>query len=563
MNPKKTARTKNKSLLRKILVPGLMLFVLICSTFLFFYVTERISTKETRRQDNFAKSLRQYDIYASQALTDRDYEYLNRELVKLEKLTVGLESWLSVLKRRRSLVNHYPSSIENYRKSINSAMQEFPYSQPIAAIASEALIKDTAITRESEDTLRQWLPLFSDFSFNDLCLALHVLLGDLRNPQRGLSLPPALFSDGTEEITINLAILKILRGDYKEAASDVQSMLYSPSPSENSLTLAAEYHYDFGEILRSAEIFSLLNNDRARMRNADALYLAGFTDSARVIWSILTNLQNDTERKFTEQSLYNLALTAENHDEAIILFEKLYNMDLKDITDFSDAMQFGLIRYSRMLDYTQAVAALENKKNPLFSSFPYIELELLKRRSLYWALGRQIAETWMLLDRHDANEDLYKWAVWFFIFQRNFNEFNILLNRIEILKNREQLDSFQWILIYRAIDQMFNGNLETAEDILRSIPDAEAQWAVHANLGRIMEAYLSIPRALEQYELALEKLLSQGINNPKTAAGLQIRIARCFSIQNRTSDAMRALLFAVEYDPDNLTARLELDRLSY
>jgi tetratricopeptide (TPR) repeat protein len=550
-------------LLRIIFISGLMLFVLTCATLFVFYLTERNNTRITRQQDNFAQALRQYDIQIQGALTERDYERLNRELDRLERMTIGVESWLSVLKRRRALTHLHPPSMENYRRSVNNAIEAYPFSQPIAAIAAEALIKNAAIDREREETLRQWLTLLTDPSFNSLSLSLHVLLGDFRSPQRAANISSNISSGGIEEIMINLTILKILRGDYRGAAADIQTILFSHSPSDASLRLAAEFHYDYGDLRRSAEIFSFIDDDNARIRQADALYLAGYKDSAKSIWSILAFPSEESDQSFMERSLYNLGVTAESHIEAAAFFQRLHNIDNTHNKTASNVRQFGLIRYSRLLDFPRAIEVLENTESLAPSSHPFIDLELCKRRSQYWELGRQLAETWFLLDRHDENEDMYRWAAWFFLFQRNYSEIRILLDRIENLRFREQWSTEPWPEVYRAIQLMFEGNLETAEDILRSIPAEYAEWAVHANLGRIMEAYASPSRALEQYELAAMKMLSTGNQNPQKAAAVQIRIARCFSILNRPNDALRALLYAIEFDPDNLIARLELDRLLY
>jgi hypothetical protein len=47
----------------------------------------------------------------------------------------------------------------------------------------------------------------------------------------------------------------------------------------------------------------------------------------------------------------------------------------------------------------------------------------------------------------------------------------------------------------------------------------------------------------------------------KTAAKIQLRIAKCFSASERPSEAWRALEYALDLDPDNLTTRLELERI--
>ena len=547
---------KNISLLRITLFAGLIIFILAVSVLLVFYFTERSATKITRQQANFARLLREYDItFREMTGTQRDYVILNRELDRLERMAIGVESWLSVLKRRRTLALILPSEFnENYHNSINSALEAFPMSQPIAAIAAEALVKNTAINREAEETLRNWLSLFDDPMFNSLRISLHVLLGDFGNPQRAAVIPSSLFSDGTESITIDLALLKIIRDDIRGAAADIQTMLYSPSPSVDSLRLAAEFHYDFGEMERSAEIFSLIDDEKARIREADALYLAGYTDSARSIWHMLSYQDTPYLDTPNERSLYNLGVTTEDIDEASAYFERLINIETPQNID---SLQFGLIRYSRLLDYPQAIEMLEKTESLNPRQYPFIDLEICKRQAPWWLLERQIAEAWMLLDRHDNNEDMYRWAAWLFLFQRNYSEIQILLNRVENI-NFSDPQMPQWASIYRAIQLMFAGNLEKAQEILLAIPTEKAEWTVHANLGRIYEAQRSLSSALEQYELAAEK-----IQNPKSQARVQIRIAKCLSALGFPSDAIRTLLNAQQLDPDNLNARLELDRLIY
>jgi tetratricopeptide (TPR) repeat protein len=544
MRPDKTG-----SILRFTIFAGLLIFILAIAVLLVFYLIERSATKITRQQANFARTLREYDLlFREIAGTERDFVILNRDLERLEKMAIGVESWLSVLKRRRTLAQIHPPSRENYINSINNALETFPASQPITALAAEALIKNTAINKEAEEKLRNWLAHFNDPVFNSLRLGLHVLLGDFRNPQRAAVIPSSLLTDGTEAITIDLAILKIIRDDIRGAAADIQTMLYSPNPTVDSLRLAAEFFYDFGDLERSAETFSLIGDEKARIREADALYLAGYKDSARSIWYMLSEQDTPNVR-----SLYNLGVTTEDKNDAAAYFEKLMNIELPaDI----DSLQFGLIHYSRLLDYEQAIEILEKTESFNPKLYPYIDLELSKRHAPWWLLERQIAEAWLLLDRHDNNEDMYRWAVWLLLFQRNYSEIQILLNRIENMVFEYPYP--QWANSYRAIQQMFTGNIEKAQEILLAIPVEEAEWNIHANLGRIYESQRSPSRALEQYELATEK-----VQNPKSEARIQIRIAKCFSALSFPNEAIRALLYAQELDPDNLNARLELDRLLY
>jgi tetratricopeptide (TPR) repeat protein len=533
--------------LRIILLAGLFLIILSGIVLLAAILFQGSGS---RQQDSFNRILREYDTAFNEIFfTEREFDYLNSELDRLEKRAISVESWLSILKRRRTLANIHPSSMANYRKSLENALKAYPSSEPVIAIASAALIKNSAINKENEEQLRLWLSLFNDTRFNDLRLALHVLLGDFKNPQSAFSVNPGIISDNTESISVNLAILKTLRGNYHGAAADIHALLSNPTAV--SLRFAAEYYFDFGDLLRSAEIFSYLsefsqspeNAEKAIIRQADALYLAGFTETASSIWSILP---------FNETSLYNLAITSMDGDQqqAALFLERLVNMDEISGTP-SLARQFGLIRYSRLFDY---YAALEILMRSSPDKHPYIDLEICKRHAREQNLGRQIAETWLLLDRHEGNRELYRWAAWHFFLQRRFDESKILLDRL----NLHQITDY-WIEIYRAVQLMNEGYLDDAQNILRSIPANQSAWYVYANLGRILETSGSPARALEQYEMAMQLLLSDSLNN-KTAARVQLRIARCLTALNRHLEAHRALQYALDLDPLNLAARLEMDR---
>jgi len=540
--------TSSGNLLRITVICGIILFVLTGGVLTFFRLIERGSSKTARQEDSFYRILREYDISAGIFIgTEREFEKLNDELNRMEKKTIGVESWLSVLKRRRALANRYTPAAENYRNSIKRAQKAYPQSQPIAALAAAALVKNTALNKEAENSIRDILPMLTGSAFNSLRLYLHVILGDFKNPGMAVLIPPDIHSDGSEELTSNLALIKILRSDLRGAASELQTLLSSPYPSDSSIFLTADFLYDFGDLRRSAELFSRINTEEAMIRQADALYLAGFEGSARSLWSILSE-----SAETNESSLYNMAVTSDKDEEAFYYLEKLNNSkpSPENTIQNINSRQFGLILYSRMLAYDEAIAALDGAKITTPIDYPYIDLEKCKRYPQRYAPARQIAEAWLLLDRHPEEEDLYRWAAWLMLFQRYYDEHKILLNRIEQFQF-----SRQWTDLYNAIQLMQEGNLETAEEILRRLDGESADWYVHANLGRILEIYRSTGRALDQYEFAASK-----IQNPKTAARIQYRIARCYSALGRPLEARQALEYAVDLDPENLTARLELER---
>jgi len=530
-------------LLRITLFAGVILFVLAGAVFTVFMIVGRSSTRTARQEESFSRLLRDYDAaFGELAGTEREFVYLNRDLDRIEKRALGVESWLSVLKRRRALAAIHQPSGENFVNSINRALKVYPMSQPIAAVAAAALVKNSAVNREAEQKLRNWLSVLQDSEFNSLRLSLHVILGDFRNPARALLLTDGIVSDGSQSINVDMAVLKTLRADYRGAAADIQIMLNSHVPlSDSTLRFAAEYLYDFGDLQRSAEIFSMIDDEKALVRQADALYLAGFTEMSRSIWTMLADSSN-------ENSLYNLAVTTDDTEEAVSYLEKLVTLDS---VSGSGCFQFGLIRYSRLLDYERALSILQNTEGIAPSRYPFVDLEICKRNSQSQESGRQAAEAWLLLDRHPENEDLYNWASRLFFFQRLYPEAKILLRRVE----QFQFEG-QWVPFYKAVLLMSEGDIEGAEEILRSIPAENAGWPVYANLGRILEVERSHFRAIEQYEAA-----AASTENPKTASRIQLRIARCSSILGHSNETRRALEYALELDPENLTAALELERM--
>ena len=569
--------------LRLTLLAGLILFILTGFILTIFWFTERTGSRAMRQQDSFFLLLREYDASAEIITgTDRELALLNRELDRIEKRAISVESWLSVLKRRRALAElHYPSE-GTYRNSINRALKAFPSSQPLTALAAAALVKNTAINNQAEKKLREMLNALTEqeanlpnlrfdvSSFDMLRLSLHILLGDFSGPKTASSWMTAsmtaqmgegLSSDGNEDLIMDLAILNILRANYRDAAYKIQTRLNSPLPvSGNFIRFAGEYYYDFGDIRRSAELFSRLDDEQALIRQADALYLAGYTGSARSIWLILAGTDaagmdadgtdaagTDAAGTLNENSLYNLAVTEEDQIQSVSFLEKLANAESLSV---KNSRQFGLIRYSRLFGHREAAAILGKPQN-ITPNFPYVDLEICRRSSHWQEPGRQVAEAWLLLDRNYDIENLYWWAAWKIFQQRYHDEAQILFNHAQRL-----MFTGEWVSVYKAIHLMYEGELGMAEKILHSIPSDTAEWHINANLGRIYESQRYPIRAIEQYELAALK-----VQNPKTASIIKSRIARCFFALGRVSEAYSALEHSLELDPDNVNAKFEYDKM--
>jgi tetratricopeptide (TPR) repeat protein len=358
------------------------------------------------------------------------------------------------------------------------------------------------------------------------------------------------------------------------------------SPSPEFTRFAAEYFYDFGDLLRSAQLFSGFTDEPALGRQADALWLAGRSDIARNIWAMLAAdpLQN--------RSLYNLAVTARTRDESARLLKRLADTAVSagntDAVKNAAARLFGLIRYSRLLSAPQAVEVLLGEKTPgtpagqslttggIFADSAtadsaaadsaaaetLIDLEILRRRAETREPARTIAETWMLLDRKPDAGELYEWGAWYFCFQRYFAETDILLKNAA----RNNIDG-QWRGSHEGLKRLREDDTDGAKKILVSKNEKNINWTAAANIGRIREAHRAQDRALESYRKAAELVMDRqtgddGIRYKRqTASRIQVNIARVLKNQGKIAESREALDYAIELDPENLTARLELSRL--
>jgi tetratricopeptide (TPR) repeat protein len=553
----------------------------------------------------FYQSLREYDTAVRRG--NENPERLNRMLDGLEKGADTVESSLSVLKRRRILANTDPRFRSSYREATRRAAAVFPYSEPLAALAAAAFLRDAAVTGITAEELRGRIPLLTAAEFSPLRVSLHILLGDLGSPETAAAarldthlaaarprfrenLPPA----AVESLAADLAILRVLRGDTAGAAVEIQGILSGFSGSRplspEFLRFAAEFFYDYQDPLRAAEIFSRLDTSADIIRQADALWLSGQAETARNIWSLLAASAgppfpgNETfprERgspaietfpaevpvpaAIQARSLYNLAVSAGDGRTAAALYERLLALPayppqttISDrVSPADESRKYGVIRYSRLLDTPQALATLETGLKT-WPEDPLLDLELLRRRSALagrgeaWEPGRIIGETWLLLGRHPQAEDLYRWTAWYFSRQRRPEETAALLRTAA----RQGFDA-PWLRLYAALAAIEASNLDRAGEILRSIPEESADWADFANLGRIFEASRSPSAAVTYYELA-----AAVVRNPREAARIQVRIARCLGALGRGGESRRVLEYALDLDPGNLNARLELERLN-
>jgi hypothetical protein len=500
----------------------------------------------------FSRELRRYDAILAEGRAP-DPEALSPLLDRLEQGALGVESRLSVLKRRRNLALSH-GAVKDYGEAALRAAAAFPFSEPLAALAAEALIlEEPRLDDDRKARLRQYGALLSDPRFLPLALGLYILAGDMQNPARASAIPrgEALLDSAISrfrgekqaEFLIDACILR-LPGDTEGAGALIIRLLQNPEAPEKAYRFAAEYFYDHGNPLRAAEIFSRFSDEDSLLRQADALWLAGFPEGAQAIWTALAS-PGPAGQVLPPQAgariLYNLAALATEREEKLARLEKLLIRN--------PAHTYGVIAYSRLFDTPRAAAILA-EMNPRQED-PLLDLELLRRRQDEWGIAKTIAETWLLLGRHPQDGRLYQWGAYYFDRQRQYGETAFLIQSCRL----NQLGG-SWLDLHEALGFIREGRIEEGEAILKNLSQDTTVWQVPANMARILESRRSTAAALEYYETAATL-----VKAPQDASGIQVRIARCLRALGRSQESRRVLEYALDLDPENLRARLELRRL--
>jgi tetratricopeptide (TPR) repeat protein len=549
----------NRILIKSAVFTGLFLGVLLSASLAYFSLSPvwPAFAGQGPGRDLFRRLLRDYDNFPVPGPESRQpdrLDSLDRMLDNLEKNARGVEAWLSVLKRRRELAFRSPRFLPGYREAAGRAVAAFPWSQPIAALSTETLLYKTAPEPEDDDLLKNYVSLMTEARFSSLVLAVRVLGGELETPAKarvlgsGLlarSLPlirETLTEDEGERLGADLGLLLLLEGDYAGASGRIRG-LSAENRSPVLRRLAAEYFYDSGEPLRAAEIFYQLGGEEGMLRSADALWLGGRRDAARNLWQIIAAGNEPAGRL---RSLYNLAASAADREEAA---RWLSALRLTGAAGPAPGLLYslGIIRYTRLMEPEQAAGILEDGE---LREDPLAGLELLRRQSEVRPVERTVAETWLLLGRHPAEDRLYQWGAWYFNFQRKYQEIGVLVKTA----GRHGIGG-PWLDLNAALPLMREGKLGQAEELLRASREG-GFWQSSANLGRILESRHAPQAALEQYDTAASL-----VNDPAAASRIQFRRAGCFKALGRTEESRRALRRSLELNPRNLSARLELQNL--
>ena len=564
---KEKEKEKTKKSPRSLIKGGLAVLLLIIIAGIiagsaFFFVRRR-NNPYLWDGETFRRELAAFDALLEDAGLEKP-SALNRALDRLEKKTLGLESRLSTLKRRRLLARRDPRFIPEYRKAAEQSAQALPFSEPLAAIAAESLLMGEEEEKNTEK-IREYAGSLTEARLRPVSLGLRLLLGDLKDPERAGALPhkEALYTASPPELgldlRLDLIILRILNHDIPAAAYQITGLLSNPGTrTPDTIRLAAEFFYDFGNLPRAGELFSLGSGERDLARQADALWLMGRVAPARSLWAALlspsagnaSNPRSSPEVK--ARALYNLAATAENTAEKIAGFTRF----LLEAGEDSPYRAYGVIAYARLLDKEQDSGVLEGEP----SGNPLVDLELLRRQEEAWPLEKMIAETWLLVNRYPRDPKIYQWGCYFFDHQRRYDETaRLIAQAARYHINTPSLALHESLRLIRA------DLLDEAEDRLKDIDGSI--WQVPANMGRIREIRRNHGAALAYYQTAADLTARDKRGEPmetrkdlKNAANIYYSISRCFRALGEEAKSLGALEQALRFDPHYLNARLSLER---
>ncbi|MDR0447848.1 MAG: hypothetical protein LBH07_04185 [Treponema sp.] len=593
---------RQTSLIRNVCLLGFVVFLILLGVIIFLskYGDVPLFSPFEFKKSSFALALEEYDrkIRENPALSFKQHSSL---LDSLEKKTLDMENTLSVLKRRRNLAltadsGNQEQYLSSYVQAAARARKLYPHSGQTGALAAEAFIMGGYFSGQAAEIL-EILTLMTQGSLADLSLAFSVYSGAMGDPATARFLPRELFTllcstaqgEEREKYMVNSCIRILFDNKIQEAITTVNGLFNEMLLNDQTILFGSEFFYDHGNYLRSAELFSSFSDSRNLSRQADALWLAGFTGSARGIWQTASAENRNTaagqemeESDFPSikaRCYYNLASTSSNLGDSERWLEQLFAVN----ADYQPGQIFGIIRYSRLLPTDRALAILFQTDSDHEGLF---DLELLRRRSEDWVVDKTVAETWMLLNRHTNDSRLFEWAVWYLDFQRRYDETTLALRNAGI----NQVEG-PWSAMHRALALLRSRQYAEAEKTLRNIvkfpqgtkaPGRRTQplWQAGANLARLLEKQRNYQEALQYYEIAAGQLgipaglaLEQGTGNQqeihaggitqerRDAAKIQVRISSLLRSLGKKPESVRALDYALDLDPENLEARLEKRRL--
>jgi len=285
MSDYEEGRENKGNLLKKVCVFGLVIAVILIALLVFISRYGNIPLFSSLRSASFSRALAEYDLDLAAGILSQ--KQILKTLDGLEKKALDIENELSVLKRRRALaLGKTPEHsdevyLEAWAAAARRVRKLYPYSGQAAAVAAEAIVRSEGPSDERSAELIELSSLMSSGALAGLALDFAVYSGAMGDPATALRLPAELFpllcsrfsGAARERYLVNQAIWTVLKGDNAGAVKQINA-LFDPALGavlDNTWQFGAEFFYDHGNFMRSAELFSHFTDDEHLARQADAL----------------------------------------------------------------------------------------------------------------------------------------------------------------------------------------------------------------------------------------------------------------------------------------------------
>jgi hypothetical protein len=536
--------------------------------------------KDGEHPSDFYQKLRLFDDVLALSGEEINHSHIKNLLETLDKSAAGAEARLLLLKRYRNLARRHPEYREDYHKAAVHAAEKFPHAAVISALAAEADM-DAVEPAEAPEKIKQTALLLSEngplseAALLPVAFCLYALSGALDNMNSAASVKrvDSLYAafieslraaDDTqseevrESMLVDSAIIKIANRDQENATAILARLEPRKAARVKTLSFMANYAYDFLNPLLAAELWSRLGGESDLANAASALYVAGETGKARNLWLLLMKDTNNNTGGTAKplKILYNLALTTENANEKSAYLEHLLaNAENND--ENREELIAGLIMYTRLQNEERARSILS--EYPLSKQEPLLDLENLSRAMESMPQDRAVAETWLALNRHPESPEVYRWAAWYFEYQRRYED----LDALQRFAAQHKLES-PHLDFHEALGYIRNEKNSESAALLETIGTVPA-WLRHANLAVIFDAGHEYTAALRYYEEAAAEILSgttPSDNERAAAARIYLRMSRCRRILGAGPEyERRDLERAYELDRENIDIRLALRNL--
>ena len=533
---------KNRASVRFILIVGSLLVMAALLTLIIKYRTASGRPRNVPRIDMAIQAWDGYD--APKAIL--------QDLSDLSNDASNSGAALSLLKRYRLLaVKARTKSIQweladQYAHRAVQFYEKFPERAEILLLFLDSLNLVSRPLSEIEKDLLQKISLRSISAQNSGLLMLVLQKARMNTPAYFKELPygTALLQElihidehKMDVFAVNQVLTLALAGNVQAALGAGKGLAATNRAAKN---IVAYLLYDFGAPEEAARLFQSVYEDNGNseylLHEADAYVKAGqFTVAKRLWQDMLGNLSGSN----LILALYNLGSLSDTVSEREDYFGRLLHMQ--------KLHEYALVQYSRLLSGSEAKALLS--QSPLYYQSSLLQLETIRNDILGASSTYTTGSLWLLLNRFPQDERLYHWGAWYLYQIGNTQELEKLFSMAA-----EHHIEHPVLLFYKALLAIERGNLTEAEKLLASYT-GEA-WYIPANLAKVYEVTYRLPKAMEYYQLAASLA-----HNPVTASRLYEHLGNCYLKLDKNSDARRSFEYALQLNPDSITAAFALQQL--